>query len=137
MYEAIPSAEWQELYIGIRSEDPAECEQAVQAIVRGATFQMSPDEFVALDSVEPFSHPDGGTIWVDLAQNRYVLSQVADRVRFAIAQSRRPYPADNPDGRWISSIVNQVVSSPPIEGWWDIPQRCLCNIPILGIWDKE
>jgi hypothetical protein len=137
-YEAIPSQEWQELYIAIRREDPAEREQAVQAITRAVCFQMTPREFINRETVRPFPHPAGGTIWVDLSQNWLVFRTEAGRVRCACSDSRITHKGSswrNAQGHWESSRVNQVVRAQPGE-WWDTPQSCVCNVPIVGIWDR-
>jgi hypothetical protein len=127
MYENTPSAEWQDMFLGLRSEDQEERAAYVEKYVASFEFQITPMEFIQRDKVEPFPHPNGGTIWLDLSQ---LLFQEKPNIEWDVL-SKEPR-------RWSeiqNTAVNQVLVAEPEEEWWDTPLACIFNIPFRAIWD--
>jgi hypothetical protein len=125
--ENIPSPEWQEMYFGLRSEDTATREAATQTYLNSMQWVITPAEFIAMPTVEPFEHPDGGTIWVDLSQNKMYHPTVESRIENALSRPAKDYV--------VASSVDQVFVIQ--DDNWEYQIRCFCNLPVVAIWDRS
>lgn len=48
----------------------------------GSLSEMSPAEFMDLETVQPFEHPDGGTIWINISYDKHI-QRVSRAIRHA------------------------------------------------------
>jgi hypothetical protein len=114
-YENLPNDEMVDVYLKFRVGSDDEKRELVANIVAGTRREYNAVNFINQDEIEPFWHPDGGTLWVS-----------PENFHDAVVESRRNRP-------FTPQSVNQVMV---IENW-NKPIYGYSNQPFFALWDKE